>query len=117
MEYLSRAPDEDAGQENEEGGPNHVLVISDCNGRCDFVSACIQQRGPFLACALIYRHLVVLVGVLEDAGGGGFSRVDESRRAVLVATDFVSACIQQQWSLFGAGIYELRKFAVAAAIS
>ncbi|CAM9433494.1 unnamed protein product [Ectocarpus sp. 12 AP-2014] len=36
MEYLSSAPDEDAGQENEEGGPNHVLVISDCNGRCDF---------------------------------------------------------------------------------
>eukprot|EP00903_Cladosiphon_okamuranus_P022088 g20311.t1 len=36
MECLSSAPDEDAGQDNEEGGPNHVLVISDCNGRCDF---------------------------------------------------------------------------------
>eukprot|EP00752_Nemacystus_decipiens_P002150 g2049.t1 len=36
MECLSRAPDEDAGQDNEEGGPNHVLIISDCNGRCDF---------------------------------------------------------------------------------
>ncbi|CAN0434611.1 unnamed protein product [Pylaiella littoralis] len=36
MECLSSAPDEDAGQENEEGGPNHVLVISDCNGRCEF---------------------------------------------------------------------------------
>lgn len=39
MESLSSAPDEDAGQDNEEGGPNHVLIISDCNGRCDFVSA------------------------------------------------------------------------------
>lgn len=39
MECLSCAPDEDAGQDNEEGGPNHLLVISDCNGRCDFVSA------------------------------------------------------------------------------
>lgn len=38
MERLSIAPDEDAGQENEEGGPNHILVISDCNGRCEFVS-------------------------------------------------------------------------------
>ncbi|CAM9817948.1 unnamed protein product [Scytosiphon promiscuus] len=36
MESLSCAPDEDAGQDNEEGGPNHVLVISDCNGRCEF---------------------------------------------------------------------------------
>ncbi|CAM9690456.1 unnamed protein product [Hapterophycus canaliculatus] len=36
MESLSSAPDEDAGQDNEEGGPNHVLVISDCNGRCEF---------------------------------------------------------------------------------
>lgn len=38
MERLSIAPEEDAGQENEEGGPNHILVISDCNGRCEFVS-------------------------------------------------------------------------------
>lgn len=39
MESLSSAPDEDAGQDNEEGGANHVLIISDCNGRCDFVSS------------------------------------------------------------------------------
>ena len=38
MESLSEAPGEDAGQDNEDGGPNHVLVISDCNGRCEFVS-------------------------------------------------------------------------------
>lgn len=46
MECLSRAPDEDAGQDNEEGGPNHILVISDCNGRCDFVSVCVCCRVP-----------------------------------------------------------------------
>lgn len=45
MECLSRAPDEDAGQDNEEGGPNHVLVISDCNGRCDFVSCSNRVTG------------------------------------------------------------------------
>ena len=38
MERLSVAPEGDAGQENEEGGPNYILVICDCNGRCEFVS-------------------------------------------------------------------------------
>lgn len=36
MECLSNAPETDAGQDNEEGGPNHLLIISDCNGRCEF---------------------------------------------------------------------------------
>lgn len=44
METLSSAPNLDAGQENEEGGPNHVLIISDCNGRCEFVSVRRQRR-------------------------------------------------------------------------
>lgn len=38
MECLSDAPETDAGPDNEEGGPNHLLIISDCNGRCEFVS-------------------------------------------------------------------------------
>lgn len=42
MECLSYAPETDAGQDNEEGGPNHLLVISDCNGRCEFVSTVLE---------------------------------------------------------------------------
>ena len=70
MECLSSAPDEDAGQDNEEGGPNHVLIISDCNGRCDFVSpvpaSCPRVLPPccllamLSACSVVMHFMAIL---------------------------------------------------------
>ena len=56
MECLSEAPAEDAGQDNEDGGPNHVLVISDCNGRCEFVSL-FQHSTHFVFISLVLMLL------------------------------------------------------------